>query len=124
GRGTGRIALPGGGTLEVSNLGKPLWPKLGITKGELLRYYATVAPQLLPVVRDRPLVMRRFPDGVDRPAFYQHRAPTTVPPGVRCEAVPGSDVPSHLLGGDIATLLYMAQLGAISQDPWFSRAQS
>jgi len=124
GPGGGRVALPGGGTLEVTNLGKVLWPGLGITKGELLRYYATVAPALLPVVRDRPLVMRRFPDGVDRPAFYQHRAPDKVPAGVRSEIVPGSDVPRHLIGGELATLLYMAQLGAISQDPWFSRAQS
>jgi bifunctional non-homologous end joining protein LigD len=124
-RGGGRVELPGGGAVEVGNLGKTLWPRLEITKGEMLRYYVTISPQLLPVVRDRPLVMRRFPDGIDRPAFYQHRAPDPVPAGVRAEAVPGErDVPSRLIGGSLATLLYMAQLGSISQDPWFSRVQS
>jgi bifunctional non-homologous end joining protein LigD len=125
-RGGGTLALPDATALDVGNLGKPLWPALGITKGELMRYYVTVAPYLLPVVRDRPLVMRRFPNGVDRPAFYQHRAPEPVPAGVRAEAVPGDDgeVPRRLVGGSLATLLYMAHLGAVSQDPWFSRVQS
>src|SRR5262245_37969451 len=68
--------------------------------------------------------MRRLPDGVDGPAFYQHRAPDQVPAAVRAQAVPGDDVPRRLIGGSLATLLYMAQLGSISQDPWFSRVQS
>ncbi|HVX97306.1 MAG TPA: DNA ligase D [Polyangia bacterium] len=124
-RGSGRLTLPTGESLELGNLKKVLWPELGITKGELLRYYATIAPQLLPVVRDRPLVMRRFPDGISGPAFYQHRAPDDVPPGVRSEAVPGdTDVPSRLIGGSLTTLLYMAQLAVLSQDPYFSRVQS
>ena len=122
--GAGRLALPGDVTLDLTNLRKTLWPELGLTKGELLRYYVTVAAQILPVVRDRPLVMRRSPDGVDRPSFYQHRAPDEVPPGVRTEEVPGGEVTRFLVGGSLATLLYMTQLGAISQDPWFSRAQS
>jgi bifunctional non-homologous end joining protein LigD len=124
-RGAGRLRLPSGDELDLGNLKKVLWPTLGITKGELLRYYATIAPQLLPVVRDRPLVMRRFPDGIAKAAFYQHRAPDDVPPGVRAEAVPGhTDVPTRLIGGSLTTLLYMAQLAVISQDPYFSRVQS
>ncbi len=70
----GAIELPGGERLNVTNLAKPFWPKLKLTKGDLLRYYATVAPLLLPAVADRPLVMKRFPNGVDGPAFYQQRA--------------------------------------------------
>jgi bifunctional non-homologous end joining protein LigD len=124
-RGSGRLTLPSGDVLELGNLKKVLWPELGITKGELLRYYVTIAPQLLPVVRDRPLVMRRFPDGIARPAFYQHRAPDDVPPGVRAAPVPGdTDVPSRLVGGSLTTLLYMAQLAVLSQDPYFSRLQT
>jgi bifunctional non-homologous end joining protein LigD len=124
-RGSGRLTLPSGEILELGNLKKVLWPELKITKGELLRYYATIAPQLLPVVRDRPLVMRRFPDGISGPAFYQHRAPDDVPPGVRSQAVPGdTDVPARLIGGSLTTLLYMAQLAVLSQDPYFSRVQS
>jgi bifunctional non-homologous end joining protein LigD len=124
-RGSGRLRLPSGDVLDFGNLQKVLWPELGVTKGELLRYYATIAPWLLPVVRDRPLVMRRFPDGIAKAAFYQHRAPDDVPPGVRSEAVPGdTDVPARLIGGSLTTLLYQAQLAVISQDPYFSRVQS
>jgi bifunctional non-homologous end joining protein LigD len=124
-RGSGRLTLPSGDVLELGNLKKVLWPGLGVTKGELLRYYATIAPWLLPVVRDRPLVMKRLPDGIAGPSFYQHRAPDDVPPGVRAEPVPGdTDVPARLIGGSLTTLLYMAQLAVLSQDPYFSRIQS
>ena len=121
----GSIELPDGVSLDVSNLKKPLWPKLGFTKGQLLRYYVAVAPFLLPVLEDCPLVMRRLPDGVDGPAFYQQRAPDKVPRGVRVERVAADkEVPTRLIGGSLATLLYMTQLASISQDPWFSRASS
>ncbi|HEX4405300.1 MAG TPA: DNA ligase D [Polyangia bacterium] len=124
-RGSGRLTLPSGDVLELGNLKKVLWPELGITKGELLRYYVTIAPQLLPVVRDRPLVMKRLPDGIAGPSFYQHRAPDSPPPGVRAAPVPGdTDVPARLIGGSLTTLLYMAQLAVLSQDPFFSRLQS
>jgi bifunctional non-homologous end joining protein LigD len=124
-RGSGRLELPGGDVLELGNLKKVLWPALKITKGELLRYYATIAPVLLPVVDDRPLVMKRLPDGIDGPSFYQHRAPDEVPPGVRAQPVPGdTDVPRRLIGGSLTTLLYMAQLAVLSQDPFFSRVQT
>ena len=96
-----------------------------MTKGDLLRYYLRVAPYILPVVADRPLVMKRFPNGVTGQAFYQQRAPDQVPAGVRVEVLPDdTDVPSRLVGGSLKTLLYMAQLAVISQDPWFSRVQS
>jgi bifunctional non-homologous end joining protein LigD len=123
-RGSGKLEVPGA-LLDLGNLGKPLWPALGLTKGDLFRYYLAVAPALLPVVRDRPLVMKRFPDGIAGSAFYQQRAPEPVPRGVRSERVDiGDDVPARLVGGDLATLLHMVQLAVISQDPWFSRAQS
>ena len=119
------VDLPGDGALAVSHLDKVFWPGLGITKGALLRYYAWVAPLLLPAVADRPLVMRRFPDGIRGKAFYQQRAPADAPPGVRVQALPvDTEVPSRLIGGSLMTLLYMAQIAAISQDPWFSRVGS
>jgi len=116
----GRITLPDGDTLDVTNLHKVFWPALGRTKGDLLRYYARIAPWLLPVIADRPLVMKRLPNGVTGKAFYQHRAPEPVPPGVRIESLPEDDVPARLVGGSLKTLLYMAQLASISMDPWFS----
>jgi bifunctional non-homologous end joining protein LigD len=124
----GDVALPNGDTVHVTNLAKVFWPELGITKGELLRYYATVAPLLLPAVDDRPLVMKRFPNGVGTSAFYQQRHREAPPPGVRRAVLPadvepiGEDGPrERLIGGSLTTLLYMSQLAAISQDPWFSR---
>jgi bifunctional non-homologous end joining protein LigD len=120
----GRLTLPDGDWLDVTNLQKVFWPNPQYTKGDLIRYYARIAPLILPVVQDRPLVMKRFPDGVEGPAFYQHRAPDVYPRGVRIEAVPGADVPTMFLGGSLKTLLYMSQLAAISQDPWFSKLQS
>jgi bifunctional non-homologous end joining protein LigD len=124
-RGDGIVTLPGNVRLSVTNLRKVFWPQGTITKGELLRYYVTVAPYLLPVVDDRPLVMKRFPNGIAEKAFYQQRAPDTVPEGVRAEPVEGdTDVPARLIGGSLLTLLHMTQLATISQDPWFSRVQS
>jgi bifunctional non-homologous end joining protein LigD len=121
----GVVELPSGGTLEVSHLDKVFWPGPRLTKGALLRYYAWAAPLLLPAVADRPLVMRRFPDGVRGKAFYQQRAPADAPPGVRVERLPvDTEVPSRLIGGSLITLLFMAQIAAISQDPWFSRVGS
>ena len=122
------IQLPNGDSLRVTNLAKLFWPKLGITKGELIRYYLEVSPLILPVIDDRPLVMKRFPNGVDTHAFYQQRHPEQPPPGVRREVLPEDVEPideegprDRLIGGSLTTLLYMAQLAAISQDPWFSR---
>lgn len=120
----GAVLLPDGFRLQVTNLSKVFWPDGRITKGELMRYYARVAPDILPAVADRPLVMRRHPNGIGGHAFYQQRAPEQVPPGVRVERLEGDDVPSRLVGGSLHTLLYMAQLAVISQDPWFSRVQS
>ncbi|MEO7192170.1 MAG: DNA ligase D [Vicinamibacterales bacterium] len=127
-RRNGELTLPDGTVIAVTNLAKLFWPTLGLTKGDLMRYYVTVAPLLLPLVDDRPLVMKRFPNGVGTPAFYQQRHPEAVPAGVRRMVLPAAIEPitedgprDRLIGGSLATLLYMTQLAAISQDPWFSR---
>ena len=127
----GTLELPGGGRLGVTNLSKIYWPKAKLTKGALLRYYAEVAPLILPAVADRPLVMKRFPNGVDKPAFYQQRRRLEQPPpGVRIETLPDDLDPideadaARFVGGNLITLLYMTQIAAISQDPWFSRVHS
>jgi bifunctional non-homologous end joining protein LigD len=116
----GLLTLPGDDSLKVTNLHKPFWPKLKLTKGDLMRYYARVAPLILPAVADRPLVMKRFPNGVAGQPFYQHRAPE-VPPGVRTQVVGVVESRPQIVGGSLKALLYMTQLAAISQDPWFSR---
>jgi len=118
----GLLLLPGGAQLKVTNLGKLFWPKLKLTKGDVFRYYAQVAPAILPVVADRPLVMKRFPNGVDAPPFYQHRA-EKVPAFVRTQTVSVVEKRPQIIGGTIEALMYTTQLAAISQDPWFSRVQ-
>lgn len=125
----GAITLPNGDTLRVTNLHKVFWPTLGLTKGDLLRYYAEVSPFALPVIEDRPMIMRRFPDGIEQHAFYQQQHPEAVPKGVRREILdedvdpidPSEGSRERLIGGSLTTLLYMAQLASISLDPWFSR---
>ncbi len=119
-RKNGRLKLPDGDDLEVTNPHKVFWPAIKKTKGDLIRHYARMAPYILPVLENRPLVMKRLPNGVDGMAFYQHRAPEPVPAGVRIESLPNDDVPARLIGGSLKTLLYMAQLASISMDPWFS----
>lgn len=119
----GVLVLPDGARVNVTNLRKVFWPKQKLTKGDLFRYYVEVAPYVLPVVSDRPLVMKRYPNGVAGPPFYQHRV-DNAPAGVRVAAVEVAQKRTQLVGGALTTLLYMTQLAAISQDPWFSRIGS
>jgi bifunctional non-homologous end joining protein LigD len=119
----GTLILPDGDTLSVTNLHKVFWPKQKFTKGDLFRYYVRVAPYILPAVADRPLVMKRYPNGVTGKPFYQHRSPNEVPAGVHTAVVSVVEKRPQIIGGNLKTLLYMTQLAAISQDPWFSRIQ-
>ena len=126
----GEIQLPNGDRVGVTNLQKVFWPALKITKGDLLRYYVEVSPYLLPAIEDRPLVMKRFPNGIAGKAFYQQRSREEKPPkGVRIEVLDDGDPidepdAKRLVGGSLTTLIYMTQIAAISQDPWFSRVQT
>ena len=121
--GDGVLDFGKGKRLDVSNLGKVFFPKERITKGDLMRYYSSVADYILPVVTERPLVLKRFPGGIDGQAFYQQKAAPTVPKQVRVETIV-NDVGERQLrfvGGDLITLLYTIQLAAVSVDPWHSR---
>ena len=73
-----------GRTLAVSNLDKVLYPKDGFTKGELINYYIQIAPVLLPHLKDRPLTMKRYPDGVEGEFFYEKNCPKSKPEWMRC----------------------------------------
>ena len=88
-----------------------------------MRYYARIANFILPAIQDRPLVLKRFPNGIDEESFYQHKASENTPPAVRVEDVEteGGEKQPRIIGGDLLTLLYTIQLGAISVDPWHSR---
>jgi bifunctional non-homologous end joining protein LigD len=124
--GEGSLDFGGGRTLKVSNLDKVFFPRDKYTKGDVMRYYARTAEFILPTIKDRPLVLKRFPNGIDGESFYQQKASDTTPPGVRIEIIEtdGGEKQPRYVGGDLLTLLYTVQLGAISVDPWHSRVQS
>src|SRR3989442_7845737 len=123
--GAGTVELPSSERLAVSGLDKIYWPEPSVTKRDLMRYYVGISPLLLPAVANRPLVMRRFPNGVAGHAFYQQHAPPDAPAGVAVLSLPGDRVvPSRLIGGSLLTLLYMVQIGVIAQDPWVSRVRA
>jgi len=87
----------------VSSLDRLVWPRDGITKGALMRYYARVAPALNPLLRDRPLVLECHPRGVAGPSFHQHVPGESAPPSVRTAEVETEDgeVVPRLVGGDL-----------------------
>ena len=122
----GSLDFGDGRSLKVTNLGKVFFPKEKITKGAVMRYYARVADFILPAIKDRPLVLRRFPNGIEGEAFYQQNASETTPKEVRVEVISNDEgeKQQRFIGGDLLTLLYTIQLGAISVDPWHSRVQS
>jgi bifunctional non-homologous end joining protein LigD len=133
--GDGDLELPGGVTLHVTSLDKVYFPEHGYTKGDVMRFYARLAPALLPAIADRPLVLRRYPEGIDRPSFHQHDPGARTPSGVRVEKVvgePGTPAERRLVGADparrpgeaLATLLYTVQLGTIPVNVWHSRVRS
>ena len=124
--GDGAVTLERGKRLEVTNLGKPYFPEAGYTKGDLMRYYASVAPRLLPLRADRPLALKRYPNGISGPSFFQQKAPDDPPPGVRVArvAVEGEGEQPRFVGGDLLTLLYTVQLGTVAVHPWHSRLRT
>ena len=90
-----------------------------------MQYYATVAHALLPIIEDRPLILKRYPDGVPGPSFYQQNAGANVPDSVRTARVATEDgAAERFIGGDLPTLLYTVQLGAIAVHTWQARVGS
>jgi bifunctional non-homologous end joining protein LigD len=108
---------------KATNLEKLFWPAQGYTKGDLLQYYRTIAEWMLPYLKDRPVVLTRYPDGIEGKSFFQKDAPQFAPPWVRTEKVYSPD--SHR---DIAyfvlespeAIAYMANMGSIPIHIWSS----
>lgn len=126
GDGEGTLTFADGASLHVSSLSKPFFPEAGITKGGLMRYYTRVAPALLPEIEGRALVLKRYPDGVGGPMFFQQNAGQHVPEAVRVATLDTVELGAkpRIVGGDLATLLYTVQLGAIEVHPWLSRIEN
>jgi bifunctional non-homologous end joining protein LigD len=112
--------------VQLTNLDRVYWPEDGYTKGDLIRYYHEISRYILPYLKDRPLIMKRYPSGVGGPFFHQHDV-NEAPAFVRTVALEAEDGGRHevdyIVGDNTATLLYMANLGAIERHPWHSRVK-
>lgn len=124
--GDGVVNLSRNSSLDVSNLDKIFFPKPKITKGEVMRYYASVWPYLQPVLADRPLSLKRFPDGVRGEFFFQQKAPPNPPDVVRVEPISSASrgTLQRIIGGTLGTTLYCTQIGAFECNPWNVRVKS
>ena len=113
----------GGRIVRLTNLKKPFWPELGITKGDMVRYYAAVSRWLLPHLKDRAMVMKRYPHGAAGEFFFMKRAPSPRPEWIRTcsiEHASGSVIDFPMVQ-DLPSLLWVVNLGCIDLNPWYSR---
>lgn len=114
-------------TIQFSNQNKVFWPEEKYTKGDLIEYYRGVSPWLLPFLKDRPVVMTRFPDGIHGKSFFQKDAPGFAPEWLRTERIWSEDTQreiSYFVADSEDALLYIANLGTIPLHIWGSRAGS
>ena len=115
-----------GHSIEISNPDKVLFPDDGITKGDLVEYYARIADRMVPQVRDRPLHMNRFPGGIGRIAIQQKRVPDSFPAWITRATVDlhrGGTI-THAVIDNPATLVYLANYNMVTAHVWLSRIQA
>jgi bifunctional non-homologous end joining protein LigD len=113
----------GASTVGLTNLGKVFWPEAGYTKRDLLQYYADVATALLPHLRDRAMVMKRYPNGIQGKHFFMKRTPTPRPTWLETCAIrhQSAGVIDFPMVQDLASLLWVVNLGCIDLNPWYAR---
>ena len=110
--------------VNVTNPRKVFWPDEGYTKSDLIEYYDAVAPWLLPYLEDRPLVLTRYPDGINGKSFFQKDAPEWIPPWVRTARIHAHDVGrdiDYFIVNDRESLRYVVNLGTIPLHLWSAR---
>jgi len=110
-----------GHRLKFTNLNKVFYPKDGYRKRDLLNYYDAVAPLILPHLKDRPLSLKRYPNGIDEPFFFQKQIAPSFPKWLRTGMADGI---RSVIGDSRATLLFLVNLGCIDHNPWMSRMES
>jgi bifunctional non-homologous end joining protein LigD len=121
-----RIVKLDGNEVKLTNINKIYWPDENITKGDMLAYYEKVAPVILPYLKDRPLSLKRTPNGINSKAFYHKDAGEDAPSWVVTEQVPSGSsdkIIDYIVCNNKATLLYVANLGSIEMNPWNSKRQ-
>ncbi|HVH68210.1 MAG TPA: DNA ligase D [Gemmatimonadales bacterium] len=109
---------------KFSNLEKVFWPEEGYTKGDLIEYYRAISPWLLPYLKDRPVVLTRYPDGIAGKSFFQKDAPKFAPDWIRLERIWSEDTQrdiSYFVCDNVESLLYIANMGTIPLHIWGSR---
>jgi bifunctional non-homologous end joining protein LigD len=114
-----------GRTLKFTNLNKVYYPEEGYTKRDVLNYYAAIADLILPHLKDRPLSLKRYPDGIAKEYFFQKNAPEAFAPWLRTERIESDHAHgaiNYVFAGDHASLLYLVNLGCIDHNPWMSRS--
>ena len=115
-----------GHTLKFTHLNKLYWPEDKVSKRDMFNYYHQVAPFIVPYLKDRPMSLNRYPGGIHSDSFYQKNVKDKAPDWA--ETMPHTngenEEKDYLLGNNEATLLWMASLGCIEMNPWFSRVQS
>src|SRR3954467_8442641 len=116
----------GGKTVTLTNLQKPFWPELGITKGDLIQYYADIASVALPHVRDRAMVMKRYPHGAHGEFFFMKRAPVPRPEWIKTCSIEhdSGNVIDFPVVNDLPTLLWLINLGCIDLNEWYGRCDA
>ncbi len=117
----------GGRRLKFTNLNKLFYPADGYTKRDVINYYHDVAPLLVPHLAGRPLSLKRYPNGIEGEYFFQKDAPASFPSWLHTEAIADQEkgpAKRFVICDDEPALLYLANLGCIDQNPWFSRAGS
>jgi len=113
----------GGRELKLSNLRKLLYPQTGFSKRDVIDYYAAIAPVLIGHLQDRPLTVKRWPDGVEGKAFFQKQAPAHRPDWVQTVTVPAERKPiDYLLAQDLPTVVWLANLAALELHTPLARA--
>ncbi len=113
-----------GKEVKVTNLDKVWWQEEGITKGDVIRYYIEIAPWLLPHLKDRPLVLTRYPDGPYGNSFYQKNTPKYAPKWLRTVPLQSEKrVINYLLADDVASLVWIVNSGGFEIHPFLSRIQ-
>jgi bifunctional non-homologous end joining protein LigD len=110
-----------GRRLPLTNLDKILWPGDGITKRDMIEYYVRMAPFMLPYLRDRPLSMQVFPDGIDGKSFWRKDKPTHAPAWIESWTYHGEKTKTYIVVNEVATLAWVANAGVIDLHPWHSR---
>jgi bifunctional non-homologous end joining protein LigD len=108
-------------SLKFTNLDKLFYPRDGYRKRDLLNYYDAVAPLLVPHLKDRPLSLKRYPNGIDKPFFFQKQIAESFPKWLHTAV---ADQIEYVIGDGRATLLYLVNLGCIDHNPWMSRVGS